>query len=147
MLPRSSARQSEPIPQGCPSQLKKVLAELISQPGARKPESVKFFRGQMQTIITRALIDLEIKPVPSRRCFTLLSALLRHALKFACCAAECMLHSSCLRMLFRKGLDLADRDAACVCDSKTLPLCPVLHPRVQRVPFCVSQLACLAPMW
>lgn len=91
MLPRSSARQSEPIPQGCPSQLKKVLAELISQPGARKPESVKFFRGQMQTIITRALIDLEIKPVPSRRCFTLLSALLRCALNLhaaprsACC--------------------------------------------------------------
>ena len=56
------------------AQLKNVLAELISQPSARKPEAVKFFRGQMQTIITRALGDLEIKPVPSRRCFTLLSA-------------------------------------------------------------------------
>ena len=70
------------MPHGCPSQLRKVLAELISQPGARKPESVKFFRGQMQTIITRALADLEIKPVPSRRCFTLLSALLRCASTF-----------------------------------------------------------------
>lgn len=120
MLARSSARQSEFIPHGCLSQLKKVLAELISQPGARKPESVKFFRGQMQTIITRALTDLEIKPVPSRRCFTLLSALLRCALTFACCALVCMLHSSCLRM-FRKGLDLAGRDAACVWDSRPYP--------------------------
>lgn len=55
------------------SQLTAVLSELIEQPGAQKPERVKFFRGQMQTIITRALTELDIKPVPSRRCFTLLS--------------------------------------------------------------------------
>lgn len=55
------------------TKLAAVLRELIEQPGAKKPERVKFFRGQMQTIITRALIDLDIKPIPSRRCFTLLS--------------------------------------------------------------------------
>lgn len=42
--------------------------------GAMKPQTVRFFRGQMQTIISRALADLDIKPVPSRRCFTLIGA-------------------------------------------------------------------------
>lgn len=54
------------------TQLKNALSELLAQPGAKKPNSIKFFRGQMQTIITRAVSDLGIKPVPSRRCFTLL---------------------------------------------------------------------------
>ena len=56
------------------SQLKAALAEILDQPGAVKPERVRFFRGQMQTIITRAVTDLGMKPVPSRRCFTLISA-------------------------------------------------------------------------
>lgn len=30
-------------------------------------------RGQMQTIISRALTDVGIKPTPSRRCFTLMN--------------------------------------------------------------------------
>ena len=55
-------------------QLKAALVEIMDQPGAERPERVRYFRGQMQTIITRALIDLDIKPVPSRRCFTLISA-------------------------------------------------------------------------
>lgn len=55
------------------SQLKNAISELLDQPGAQRPERIKFFRGQMQTIITRAVSDLDIKPVPSRRCFTLLS--------------------------------------------------------------------------
>lgn len=55
------------------AQLKNTISELLDQPGAQKPERIKFFRGQMQTIITRAVTDLQIKPVPSRRCFTLLS--------------------------------------------------------------------------
>ena len=55
-------------------QLKAALAEILDQPGAVKPERVRFFRGQMQTIITRAVMDLGMKPVPSRRCFTLISA-------------------------------------------------------------------------
>ncbi len=46
---------------------------MLAQPGARKPSSARFFRGQMQTIISRALSDLGIAPVPSRRCFTLMS--------------------------------------------------------------------------
>lgn len=62
--PRQSARL----------QLKAALTEIMEQPGAVRPERVRYFRGQMQTIITRALTDLEIKPVPSRRCFTLISA-------------------------------------------------------------------------
>ena len=56
------------------SQLKAALAEILDQPGAVKPERIRFFRGQMQTIITRAVTDLGMKPVPSRRCFTLISA-------------------------------------------------------------------------
>ena len=59
-----------PVPR---PQLKAALAELLEQPGAAKPERVRFFRGQMQTIITRAVTDLGMKPVPSRRCFTLIS--------------------------------------------------------------------------
>ena len=57
-------------------QLKATLAELLAQPGARRPDRVRFFRTQMQTIITRALAELNIKALPSRRCFNLLGALL-----------------------------------------------------------------------
>lgn len=57
-----------------PVQLKLALAEILEQPGAVKPERCRFFRGQMQTIISRALTELEIKPVPSRRCFALMGA-------------------------------------------------------------------------
>jgi hypothetical protein len=44
---------------------------VLAQPGAVKPEKARFFRAQMQTIITRALGELDIAPVPSRRCFAL----------------------------------------------------------------------------
>lgn len=53
-------------------QLKLALEEILNLEGAVRPKAVRFFRAQMQTIITRALNDLDIKPVPSRRCFTLL---------------------------------------------------------------------------
>lgn len=56
----------------CSLQLKQALAEILSQQGAVTPQRVRFFRGQMQTIISRALTDLDIKPVPSRRCFALI---------------------------------------------------------------------------
>lgn len=36
-----------------------------------RPRKVRYFRGQMRTIITRALEDLDIIVVPSRRCFAL----------------------------------------------------------------------------
>lgn len=54
-------------------QLKRAIEEVLAQPGGVRPEKVRFFRAQMQTIITRALSDLEIAPVPSRRCYTLQS--------------------------------------------------------------------------
>ena len=53
-------------------QLKNALLEILDQPGAEKPAYCRFFRGQMQTIISRALAELDIKPLPSRRCFTLM---------------------------------------------------------------------------
>ena len=56
------------------AQLRLALAEILEQPGAVKPERCRFFRGQMQTIISRALTELDIKPVPSRRCFALMGA-------------------------------------------------------------------------
>ncbi|KAG1667472.1 hypothetical protein FOA52_012227 [Chlamydomonas sp. UWO 241] len=55
------------------AELKKAISRLLAMPGATKPDRVRFFRGQMQTIITKALVDLAIKPVPSRRCFTVMS--------------------------------------------------------------------------
>lgn len=62
----------------CLLQLKQALADIISQQGAQAPQRVRFFRGQMQTIISRALTDLDIKPVPSRRCFALIGGPLPH---------------------------------------------------------------------
>lgn len=53
--------------------LKAALERIMSAPGAVRPEKCKFFRGQMQTIISRALTDVGIKPIPSRRCFTLMN--------------------------------------------------------------------------
>lgn len=53
------------------TQLKKAMSEILAQEGAVKPDKCRFFRGQMQTIITTALTELEIQPIPSRRCFTL----------------------------------------------------------------------------
>ncbi|KAL3150707.1 TGF-beta-activated kinase 1 and MAP3K7-binding protein 2 [Trebouxia sp. C0010 RCD-2024] len=55
------------------TQLKAALINLLQQAGAEKPRRCRFFRGQMQTIISRSLTDLDIAPVPSRRCFTLIS--------------------------------------------------------------------------
>lgn len=48
-------------------------------PGAAPPTRARFFRGAMSTIITRALTELGIKPVPSRRTFALAAALERRA--------------------------------------------------------------------
>lgn len=46
---------------------------MLQRPGAVVPETARFFRGQMQTIITKALGDVGIKPLPSRRCFSIMS--------------------------------------------------------------------------
>ena len=57
------------------TELKNALKEILSQPGVRKPERILFFRSQMQTIISRALQDIEVVAKPSRRCFTLINML------------------------------------------------------------------------
>lgn len=63
--------------QGCTlthahAQLKRAIESVLSRPGAQRPEKARFFRGQMQTIITKALTECQIKPIPSRRCFTVM---------------------------------------------------------------------------
>ena len=51
-------------------ELSKAIDRVIQAQGAR-PRRFKFFRSQMQTIITRACNDAGIDPLPSRRCQTL----------------------------------------------------------------------------
>jgi hypothetical protein len=51
------------------AELRRAVDALLARPGAVKPDRVRFFRGQMSTIITKALTDAGIKAVPSRRCF------------------------------------------------------------------------------
>ena len=51
-------------------ELSKAIDRVIAARGA-KPRRFKFFRSQMQTIITRACNDVGIDPLPSRRCQTL----------------------------------------------------------------------------
>ena len=46
---------------------------MLAQPGAVRPTRVRFFRAQMQTIIGRALGDLGLAALPSRRCLSLLA--------------------------------------------------------------------------
>jgi len=55
--------------------LKLALEALLAMSGAIRPDAVRFFRGGMQTIITRALGELGLRAVPSRRCFALTAAL------------------------------------------------------------------------
>jgi hypothetical protein len=51
-------------------ELSKAIDRVIAAQGAR-PRRFKFFRSQMQTIITRACNDAGVDPLPSRRCQTL----------------------------------------------------------------------------
>ena len=51
-------------------ELAKAIERVIVAQGAR-PRRFKFFRSQMQTIITRACNDVGVDPLPSRRCQTL----------------------------------------------------------------------------
>lgn len=54
--------------------LKSALQRVADEAnGGVMPTKVRFFRTQMNTIISRALKDLGIKPVPSRRCAELIS--------------------------------------------------------------------------
>eukprot|EP00667_Euglena_gracilis_P007438 EG_transcript_7511 len=53
--------------------LKAVADKLLRKQGAERPKVVRFFRGQMITIITKAFQELGLKVVPSRRCFTVMN--------------------------------------------------------------------------
>ena len=57
-------------------QLKTVLEKVLALPGAEKPLVALFFRRQMVTIISRALRELDIVPLSSQRCFSLMGRLL-----------------------------------------------------------------------
>ncbi|XP_039027213.1 protein TAB2 homolog, chloroplastic-like isoform X2 [Hibiscus syriacus] len=52
--------------------LKEAVVTISEDLGVPLPEKVRFFRSQMQTIITKACKELGIKPVPSKRCLSLL---------------------------------------------------------------------------
>lgn len=56
-------------------ELRNALESILQRPGAVVPEKARFFRGQMQTIISKALTDVGIKPLPSRRCFSIMTLL------------------------------------------------------------------------
>ncbi|XP_075478096.1 protein TAB2 homolog, chloroplastic [Primulina tabacum] len=51
--------------------LKDALVAICDDLGVPLPEKIRFFRSQMQTIITRACTELGIKPIPSKRCLSL----------------------------------------------------------------------------
>jgi hypothetical protein len=51
--------------------LKLAIEAILAAPGAVRPDVVRFFRAGMQTIITRALTDLGVRALPSRRCYAL----------------------------------------------------------------------------
>ncbi|KAI4333117.1 hypothetical protein L6164_017962 [Bauhinia variegata] len=52
--------------------LKEAIVTICDELGIPLPEKIRFFRSQMQTIITRACNELGIKPIPSKRCLSLL---------------------------------------------------------------------------
>ena len=53
------------------AELSAALARLASALGGAPPATVRFFRAQMQTIISRACAELGATPLASRRCFAL----------------------------------------------------------------------------
>ncbi|KAJ7949185.1 RNA binding [Quillaja saponaria] len=52
--------------------LKDAILSICEELGVPLPEKIRFFRSQMQTIITKACKELGIKPIPSKRCISLL---------------------------------------------------------------------------
>ncbi|WCJ18504.1 hypothetical protein M5689_000850 [Euphorbia peplus] len=52
--------------------LKNAIVSVSEDLGVPLPERIRFFRSQMQTIITKACNELGIKPIPSKRCLSLL---------------------------------------------------------------------------
>ncbi|EYU29037.1 hypothetical protein ABFS82_14G166700 [Erythranthe guttata] len=51
--------------------LKDAIVTICDELGVPLPEKIRFFRSQMQTIITRACNELGVKPIPSKRCLSL----------------------------------------------------------------------------
>lgn len=52
--------------------LKDAIVTICEELGVPLPEKIRFFRSQMQTIITKACKELGITPIPSKRCLSLL---------------------------------------------------------------------------
>ncbi|KAM0940319.1 hypothetical protein DsansV1_C18g0148971 [Dioscorea sansibarensis] len=52
--------------------LRDAIASISDSLGLPLPDKVRFFRSQMQTIITRSCNELGVKPVPSKRCVSLM---------------------------------------------------------------------------
>ncbi|KAK4414468.1 protein TAB2, chloroplastic [Sesamum alatum] len=52
--------------------LKNAIVAICDELGVPLPEKIRFFRSQMQTIITRACNELGVQPIPSKRCLSLL---------------------------------------------------------------------------
>nr|CAD1824343.1 unnamed protein product [Ananas comosus var. bracteatus] len=52
--------------------LKDAIASVATTLGVPLPDKIRFFRSQMVTIITKACNELGIKPIPSKRCISLL---------------------------------------------------------------------------
>ncbi|KAK3223942.1 hypothetical protein Dsin_010967 [Dipteronia sinensis] len=52
--------------------LKDAIVNICDDLGVPIPEKIRFFRSQMQTIITKACKELGIKQIPSKRCLSLL---------------------------------------------------------------------------
>ncbi|KAD4888517.1 hypothetical protein R6Q59_034481 [Mikania micrantha] len=52
--------------------LKDAIVSICDELDVPIPDKIRFFRSQMQTIITRACNELGIKPIPSKRCLSLL---------------------------------------------------------------------------
>lgn len=52
--------------------LKEAILAVCDDLGVPIPEKIRFFRSQMQTIITKACKELDIKPIPSKRSLSLL---------------------------------------------------------------------------
>ncbi|KMT18816.1 hypothetical protein BVRB_2g029240 [Beta vulgaris subsp. vulgaris] len=52
--------------------LKNAIVTICDDLGVPLPEKIRFFRSQLQTIITKACKELGIKPIPSKRCLSML---------------------------------------------------------------------------
>lgn len=52
--------------------LKNAIVTVCDELGLPLPVKIRFFRSQLQTIITKACKELGVKPVPSKRCVSLL---------------------------------------------------------------------------